>query len=70
MRLNYMDTFRFYLKFNEWSANACQWYAYPYGYCGQGSNTIYVSPLYDVIDELYVYRRELSVTEINTLANS
>ena len=43
--------------------------AYPYGYCGQSAFTINVVPFQGAIDELYVYRRELSGSEILALAN-
>ena len=39
------------------------------GYCGLGSGAIVAFPYQGVIDEFYVFRRELTASEVSVLAN-
>ena len=43
--------------------------SYSMSYCGQGGNAIYPVSYLGVIDEFYVFRRELSASDILALAN-
>ncbi len=43
--------------------------SYVFGYCGTASTITYPTPYTGVIDEFYVYRRELAASEMFALAN-
>jgi hypothetical protein len=55
-----------------WSSGTIDWLSigsYVSGYCGIGSGAVYAVPYLGVIDEFYVFRRELAASEVYTLAN-